>query len=100
MLPGAAELFNPVGIFGNIALTGNDQTTAANFGISPSWRQNFGDWAKALLRYRYNDTGYGQSEFNSQTQSVTFNLDSGRRFSRLGWNLAYSYQQQDGQPVS
>ena len=100
VLPGAADLFNPVGIFGNIALTGNDQTTAANFGISPSWRQNFGDWAKALLRYRYNDTGYGQSEFNSQTQSVTFNLDSGRRFSRLGWNLAYSYQQQDGQQSS
>jgi uncharacterized protein (PEP-CTERM system associated) len=96
VLPGATELFNPVGIFGNIALVGDDQTTAANFGISPSWRQNFGDWAKALLRYRYNDTGYGQSEFNSQTQSVAFNLDSGRRFSRLGWSLAYSYQQQDG----
>ncbi len=97
VLPGATDLFNPVGMFGNIALTGNDQTTAANFGISPSWRQNFGDWAKALLRYRYNDSGYGQSEFDSQTQSVTFNLDSGRRFSRLGWSLAYSYQQQDGQ---
>lgn len=97
VLPGATDLFDPVGIFGNIALTGDDQTTAANFGISPSWRQNFGGWAKALLRYRYNDAGFGQDQFDSQTQTITFNLDSGPKFGRLGWNLAYSYQQQDGQ---
>ncbi len=96
ILPGATDLFNSTGIFGNIALTGNDQTTAANFGISPSWHQNFGSWAKALLRYRYNDASYGQNQFDSETQTITFNLDSGTQFGRLGWSIAYSHQQQDG----
>lgn len=96
VLPGASEVFSPIGIFSNIALV-DDQTTQANFGISPYWRQDFGGWAKGLLRYTYSDTGYGQSGFDSQINSIQFNLDSGRRFSRLTWSLAYSYQQQDGQ---
>jgi uncharacterized protein (PEP-CTERM system associated) len=96
VLPGATEIFNPVGIFSNIALT-DDQTTQANFGISPYWRQDFGGWAEGLLRYTYDDSGYGQNEFDSQSNSVQFDLNSGRRFSLLTWSLAYSYQQQDGQ---
>ena len=103
-LPGAAELFNPIGIFSNIALTDN-QTTQSSFGISPYWRQNFGGWAEALLRYRYDDVTYsgfdspavvGQGDLSdSQINTVEFNLANGRRFGRFGWSLNYFYQQQN-----
>jgi uncharacterized protein (PEP-CTERM system associated) len=101
-LPGSADIFNPVGLFSNIALT-DDQTTATSFGISPYWRQNFGGWMEALLRYRYNRTGFGQNaDGNGQggasdgdIQSVDLNLKSGRHFSRLNWSLDYFRQQQD-----
>ena len=56
-LPGAGDLFNPIGLFSDLALTGN-QTTSNNVGLSPYWRQNFGGWAQALLRYRYEDVRY------------------------------------------
>jgi uncharacterized protein (PEP-CTERM system associated) len=103
VLPGAADIFNPVGIFGNIALTDdgdNQLTTEASFGISPYWRQNFGGWAEALLRDRYSDVIYGQSEFDSQIKAVEFSLTSGRQFGRLGWSLAYFNQRQNGQQDS
>lgn len=103
-LPGAADLFNPIGIFSNIALTDN-QATQSTFGISPYWRQNFGGWANGLLRYRYDDVSYsefqtpdtvGQGDLSdSQINTVEFNLTSGRQFNRLNWNFNYFYQQQD-----
>lgn len=101
-LPGGADIFSPTGLFSDIALTG-DQTTATNVGLSPYWRQNFGGWAEALLRYRYNWAGFGQeADSNGQrgasdgdTQSVDVNLKSGRRFSQLNWSFDYSRQQQD-----
>jgi uncharacterized protein (PEP-CTERM system associated) len=85
--------FNP-GTPGNISLTDN-QTTASSFGVSPYWRQNFGGWAEGLLRYRYDNTGYGLSEFDSSSHAVDFNLASGRQFSLLSWNLDYAYQRQE-----
>ena len=101
-LPGGADIFSPAGLFSDIALTG-DQTTAASFGLSPYWRQNFGGWTEALLRYRYNRSGFGQNAdsdgqggaSDGVTQSVDLNLKSGRRFSALSWSLDYSRQQQD-----
>ncbi|MCB1919106.1 MAG: hypothetical protein KDJ28_03875 [Candidatus Competibacteraceae bacterium] len=100
-LPGSADLFNPVGLFSDIALTG-DQTTASSFSLSPYWRQNFGGWTEALLRYRYSTTGFNQdSGSNGQPgasdgdiQRVEINLKSGQRFSALNWSLDYSRQQQ------
>lgn len=99
-LPGSADLFNPVGLFSDIALTG-DQTTASSFSISPYWRQNFGGWAEALLRYRYSATGFNEDRDSESApnasdgdiQSVELNLNSGRRFSALRWNLDYSHRQ-------
>jgi len=96
VLPGANEIFNPTAIFSNIALSG-DQTTSANFGVSPYWRQDFGGWADALVRYRYTDTAFEEDGFDGQINSVEFNLTSGRRFSVLTWSLRYFYQQQDNQ---
>ena len=107
-LPGAAELFNPTGIFSNIALTDN-QTTQSTFGVSPYWRQQVGDWAEALLRYRYAAVNYSGSDnptdlpdrespddlSNSRISTVEFNLTNGHRFSRTRWTLDYFYQQQD-----
>ncbi len=110
-LPGAKELFNPIGIFSDIALTDN-QATANRFGISPYWRQNLDGWADVLLRYRYDDIFYDQEDgvndqqadqqvniSDSQINTVNFNLTSGRQFSKLSWSLDYFYQQQrqDGQ---
>jgi hypothetical protein len=110
-LPGAQDLFYPIGLFSDLALTGN-QTTSNNFGVSPYWRQNFGGWAEALLRYRYDEVRYsGQQEsdgvpevpdaavesLDSQTNTIEFNLTSGRQFSQLTWNLDYFYQREEGQ---
>lgn len=111
-LPGAAELFNPVGIFSDIALTDN-QATGYRFGISPYWRQNLDGWVDMLLRYRYDDVFYDQQEdgvndqqanqqvniSDSRTDTIDFSLASGRQFSVLRWELDYFYQrqQQDNQ---
>lgn len=110
-LPGADDLFNPIGLFSDLALTGN-QTTSNSFGASPYWRQDFGGWAEALLRYRYDEVRYsGQQEFDgvsetpaaavesldSQTNTLEFNLTSGRHFSVLTWSINYFYQRQEGQ---
>lgn len=94
-LPGSREIFNPIGIFSNLALT-DDQTTAANFGISPYWQQNFGGWAEGTLRYRYDDTAFDQGDASDgRNQTVTLDLNSGRRFSQLSWSLSAFYQAQD-----
>ncbi len=108
-LPGGEDLFNPIGLFSDLALTGN-QTTSYNFGLSPYWRQNFGGWAQALLRYRYEDVRYSGQQgvdgvpeapaadvetLDSQTNTIEFNLTNGHRFSLLTWNLDYFYQRQD-----
>jgi len=101
-LPGSADIFNPIGLFSNIALTG-DQTTATSLGLSPYWRQNFGGWTEALLRYGYSWSGFGQNAdsngqggaSNGDIQSVDLNLKSGRHFSLLNWSFDYSRQQQD-----
>jgi len=113
-LPNATELFSPIGIFSDIALTDN-QATANRFGISPYWRQNFGGWAEVLLRYRYDDIFYDQDDTgdeqqaggqsnvsDSQINEINLNLTSGRQFSTLKWNLNYFYQlqKQDNQTDS
>jgi len=108
-LPGAADLFGPVGIFSDIALTDN-QATAHRFGASPYWRQNIGGWAEALLRYRYDNIFYNEEDgindqqidrqtdlSDSQIHTIEVNLASGRRFSTLEWNIDYFYQRQDDQ---
>ena len=105
ILPNADDLFNPIGIFSNIALTDN-QTTQFNFGISPYWRQTFGGCAEMLLRYRYADVSYSSSDnstdqlsglSDSQINTIEVNLASGARSNVLRWNLNYFYQQQDNQ---
>jgi uncharacterized protein (PEP-CTERM system associated) len=108
-LPGAADLFGPVGIFSDIALTDN-QAAAHRFGASPYWRQNIGGWAEALLRYRYDNIFYNEEDgindqqidrqtdlSDSQIHTIEVNLASGRRFSTLEWNIDYFYQRQDDQ---
>lgn len=110
-LPGAPDLFDQTGLFDDLALTGN-QTTSNNLGFSPYWRQSFGGWAEALLRYRYDEVRYsGQQEvdgvsevpaaaveaLDSQTNTFEFNLTSGDRFSVLTWKLDYFYQRQEDQ---
>ncbi|MBK7540245.1 MAG: TIGR03016 family PEP-CTERM system-associated outer membrane protein [Candidatus Competibacteraceae bacterium] len=105
-LPGGRDLFNPLTIFNDIALTDN-QATGYRFGISPYWRQNLGGWADVLLRYRY-DTVFYDEESNvdpqqpdvrtttgdSQINTVELNLTSGRQSSKVRWNVAYFYQQE------
>lgn len=106
-LPGASELFNPVGIFSNIALTDN-QATGYRFGISPHWRQNLGGWADLTLRYRFDDVFYDEEDTDndqqtpaqadisdSQTETIEFGLASGRQFSKFKWNIDYFYQRQN-----
>ncbi|MBK8184114.1 MAG: TIGR03016 family PEP-CTERM system-associated outer membrane protein [Candidatus Competibacteraceae bacterium] len=112
-LPGAAELFNPMGIFNNIALTDN-QVTGYRFGASPYWRQNIRNWAEVFLRYRYDTISYDNQDGNedpqveqqvnnadSQIHTVEFNLTDGRELSQFKWDLKYFYQQQqrDSQQV-
>jgi len=105
-LPGGSELFNPVGIFSDIALTDN-QATGYRFGVSPYWRQNLSGWADVSLRYRFDDVFYDEEDVDndqqtaapvdtsdSQTQTIEFGLASGRQFSALKWNADYFYQQQ------
>lgn len=105
-LPGAAGLFQSFGTSDEIALTDN-QTTGYRYGISPYWRQNIGGWVEGLLRYRYDGVRYddqnkvtttqGEQQTvnaDSQINTLMFDLNSGRRFDIINWNMGYFYQRQ------
>lgn len=108
-LPGSPELFQPNGLFSDLALTGN-QVTANRFGLSPYWRQNLGGWGEALLRYRYEEVRYDRNEdglaeaspqpvdlFDSRTNTIELNVNNRRKASTLLWNLDYSHQREESQ---
>ncbi len=62
-----------------------------SFRAGPRYQQNLGGYARFDAKYLYSIVHYGGSSVASDTviNLAQANLASGRRFTRLGWNLSY-----------
>jgi uncharacterized protein (PEP-CTERM system associated) len=79
----------------NVNITGN-RANVSVYTISPYLRHRFQDFATTELRYARNWVNSGVNPlFNSQADSVLFNLNSGSAFKTLGWGVNYSHQMID-----
>ncbi len=83
-------------------ISGNaERTNVVTYSLSPYWRQRFDGYADALLRYRTSwlesDTG---SLSDSTTHVVTFNAQSGRRFTDLTWDVRSRYRLEEREDVA
>ena len=78
---------------GTSRYTSENRTQLANWSISPYLVRRFGNFAAATVRYTHDsveadDTRFGKSE----SDGIAFNLNSGRAWRDIGWNLRYSRQ--------
>ncbi|EHQ52296.1 PEP-CTERM system associated protein [Ectothiorhodospira sp. PHS-1] len=76
----------------NISTT--DRSDVARYSVSPYWRQGFGSFATGELRYAWDKVDYqsgGITSNNSENQRIQATLDSGPRFTTVGWALSYSW---------
>jgi len=90
---GQANL-NSTGTFAtdNISRAGNS-TTFRTLRISPYWRPYFGGYAEGLVRVTYsNFSNSGGGNFDSNSLQEFAALNSGRRFSALGWRANFNNQ--------
>lgn len=79
--------------FDNASVSNNLQTTTT-VSVSPYWTQRFGSFASALARYTFDTVqSDSSSAFRSSDRNmVDASLNSGARFNRLKWSLAFSRQ--------
>ncbi|MFC5477638.1 TIGR03016 family PEP-CTERM system-associated outer membrane protein [Massilia suwonensis] len=76
--------------------TSENRTQLANWSISPYLVRRFGNFAAATVRYTHDsveadDTRFGKSE----SDGIALNLNSGRAWRDIGWNLRYTRQDVD-----
>ncbi|MCG5512108.1 TIGR03016 family PEP-CTERM system-associated outer membrane protein [Ectothiorhodospira shaposhnikovii] len=70
------------------------RSDVARYSLSPYWRQGFGSFATGELRYTWDKVDYqsgGITSNNSENQRIQATLDSGPRFTTVGWALSYSW---------
>ncbi|WP_412851843.1 TIGR03016 family PEP-CTERM system-associated outer membrane protein [Ectothiorhodospira shaposhnikovii] len=78
----------------NISTT--DRSDVARYSVSPYWRQGFGSFATGELRYAWDKVDYqsgGITSNNSENQRIQATLNSGPRFTTVGWTLSYSWDE-------
>ncbi len=91
------------GVSSDDALLSGDYADVGTFRISPRWQERFGGWAESRLVFDYGQTRYIDSPTdtsatgtgnisNSDFYGVSAQIDSGRRFTRLGWGLSFNDQ--------
>ena len=72
------------------------RTDVYSFRLGPRYQQNLGGVANLRARYSYGIVRYGSGgASDSDLSRAEVNIASGRRFSRLGWNLSYYDDQVD-----
>jgi uncharacterized protein (PEP-CTERM system associated) len=90
----------------SISVTDN-LTDVYTFGVSPYWIDDFGGYANFLARFNYGIVRYGQDAVDNQIigdsqnisdsniQTTSIDLASGRRFTSLNWQLNFFKQTSD-----
>lgn len=80
---------------------GSNQTDTLVYSLSPSYRTNISNWALSSLQYTFSQTVFdpfgnqpsGASASQDATSNqVSYQLSSGRAFSRFGWTASSNYQ--------
>lgn len=67
----------------------NNQTQVATFNINPEFRHHFGTWAESVTSYSFSFTHTDSDAITStDTQSASFVLNSGERFTSFSWSLS------------
>ena len=95
------SIINPQNVIGadNVAVT-NNLTDVYTLRVSPYWAEDFAGYANLLTRYSYDIIRYDQGAADSDTQSFSLNLTSGRRFTALNWQFDYFNQQVDRSQIN
>jgi uncharacterized protein (PEP-CTERM system associated) len=73
--------------------TSENRTDLTNWSISPYLVRRFGNFAAATLRYTHDSVNADETRFgSSESDSLAFDLTSGRAWRDIGWNLRASRQ--------
>ncbi len=74
----------------------NNRTNVKTYSLSPSLQHRFGSTASTELRYTHDavDTGLG-GLLDSQSDTITFGLNSGTSFRTVGWGLHHTQRNTD-----
>jgi uncharacterized protein (PEP-CTERM system associated) len=73
--------------------SGENRTNLTNWTISPYLVRRFGNFAAATLRYTHDSVNADDTRFgSSESDSIVFDLSSGRAWRDIGWNLHASRQ--------
>ncbi len=93
-------LISPEGRLGldNLSL-GDNRTDALSYQVSPWWRHDFGGFVESEARYTYKVTRFDDAVSDSEGHAATLRLNSGRRYSRLFWELSHTTDQIDRDSV-
>ncbi len=83
----------------NISLTGN-RIDSFTYSVSPNFRQRFGSYANGLVRYTFSEVLNEGDAVDSRSHLGNLEFESGSRFTRMPWRLAYSRQHIENEDVS
>ena len=76
--------------------TGENRTQLASWSVSPTMVRRFGNLAAGTLRYTHDRVNADDIRFgDSSSDSILFDLMSGRAWRDIGWNLRYARQEVD-----
>lgn len=90
-------VIDPSTAAGYDAINGVARSDVYSLRMGPRYQQNLGGWARLNAGYSYGIVRYGSSggASDSDVSRADLNVGSGRRFTRLGWNLSYYNEQID-----
>ncbi|MBK1672774.1 TIGR03016 family PEP-CTERM system-associated outer membrane protein [Ectothiorhodospira shaposhnikovii] len=74
----------------------SERADVARYSVSPYWRQGFGSFATGEVRYTWDKVDYQSGDItrnNSENQRIQATLNSGPRFTTVGWGLSYSWDE-------
>jgi hypothetical protein len=72
----------------NIAVSGN-RSDISSLSVSPYWRHSFAGLVDTELRYRYQMVDIQTGASDGEQNEIYANVRSGRKFTRLTWNIDY-----------
>lgn len=72
----------------------NNTTETYTYGLTPSWKKKWGNYASSVLSYGYNEVKFsGGGNSDSTGQNVNLTVSSGTKFNQYFWDLNSRYSE-------
>lgn len=70
-------------------------TTTYTYGLTPTWKKKWGNYADSELSYAYNEVkfGGGSNQSDSTGDRIHFLMSSGTKFAQYFWDLNYDHNE-------